>query len=277
MRSTARAKSAGIAIVGLLIATVWVACGSMASGSFKPKTPDTLTVATAQIPDPGFWTGTAEHPTGGFEFGLAKALAAHFGLARVRVVQVPFARLVEGDLGGADLALSDITITKEREQHVDFSTPYLRAPPAIVVRPGTPVPDVNTAKSLHWAVQSGTTLQSALAASIEPSTETQVLPHQREVLLALRVRRADAVMLDLPVALAYADASPKDYEVAAQLRSEDELGAALPQGSGNLEAVDSALRTLSSDGTLERLGREWLHADLHEGGSEQVPVLRSEE
>ncbi len=39
----------------------------------------------AQIPDPGFWYGTFEHPTGGFEYGLARALAARFGLAKIEV------------------------------------------------------------------------------------------------------------------------------------------------------------------------------------------------
>src|SRR5664280_1878186 len=93
-----------------------------ASGSFRPRTANTLTVATAQIPDPGFWAGTFAHPTGGFEYGLAKQLAARLHLARVKVVEVPFHELVRGHLGGADLALSDITITDERAQHLDFST-----------------------------------------------------------------------------------------------------------------------------------------------------------
>jgi ABC-type amino acid transport substrate-binding protein len=57
---------------------------------------------------------------------------------------VSFHELVRGHLGGADLALSDlsdITITEQREQYLDFSAPYMRAPPAIVVRPGTEVAD----------------------------------------------------------------------------------------------------------------------------------------
>ena len=190
---------------------------------------------------------------------------------------MPFKRLTAGYLGGADLALSDITVTAERAEHVDFSTSYLSAPPAILVRPGTEVPDVHAAQGLRWAVQAGTTLQGALAESIEPSIAPQILDHQREVLLALRVGRASAVMLDLPVALAYARESPHTYAVAAQLPSEAVLAAALPKGSDNLEAVDSAMRALSADGTIERLGREWLHTDLQGDQAEEVPVLRTEE
>lgn len=269
------------ALVLLLLGTSISACGGAgglgAAGKFTPRTPDTLTVATAQIPDPGFWSGTVRHPTGGFEYGLAQALASRFGLAHVTVIEIPFQRLIAGDLGAADLALSDITVTAERSQRLDFSTSYLSAPPAILVRPGTEVPDVHAAQSLSWAVQAGTTLLSALEESIRPSIAPQILDHQREALLALRVGRAGAVMLDLPVALAYARESPHTYAVAAQLPSEAVLAAALPKGSANLEAVNSAMRALSADGTIERLGREWLDTDLQGNRVEAVPVLRTSE
>lgn len=281
MTSATRLRPAILGIVLILLGAWANACGGAAglgaAGKFTPRTPGTLTVATAQIPDPGFWSGTVQRPTGGFEYGLAQALAARFGLDRIKVIEVPFRQLTAGDLGGADLALSDITVTAERAKSVAFSTPYLNAPPAILVRPGTEVPDVRSAQGLRWAVEAGTTLQSALEDSIRPSAAPQILTHQREVLLALRMDRADAVMLDLPVALAYARESPHTYAVAAQLHSEDVLAAALPKGSENLEAVDSAMRALSADGTIERLGREWLHTDLQEGQAENVPVLRAEE
>ncbi|HEV7527620.1 MAG TPA: ABC transporter substrate-binding protein [Solirubrobacteraceae bacterium] len=269
-----------IAAVAAVLAAAVAGCAnasSGAAGSFTPRTANTLTVATAQIPDPGFWEGTFAHPTGGFEYRLAQKLAARFGLNKLKVVEVPFHELVRGRLGGADLALSDITITDERAEHLDFSSSYLKAPPSILVRPGTEVSDVKAARALHWAVQHDTTLKTALERSIEPTTQTLVFEHQREVLLALHVGRASAVMLDLPVALAYARDSPRSYAVAGQLPSEAQLGVALPQGSHNVEAIDSAIRGLKAEGEIDRLGHEWLHADLQEGRAEDVPVLRAEE
>jgi polar amino acid transport system substrate-binding protein len=266
------------ALVALALATLGCAnTGNGAAGTFTPRTKDTLTVATAQIPDPGFWYGTFAHPSGGFEYALAQALVKHFELKRIKVVEVPFHELVRGNLGGADLALSDITITEAREQHLDFSTAYLKAPPAIVVRPGTEVADVNAARDLHWAVQNDTTLKEALEKQIEPTTKTLVFEHQGEKLAALEDGRVEAVLLDLPVALALARESPRKYAVAAQLPSEAVLGAALPAGSDNVEAVDSALRALKAEGEIDRLGHRWLHAELEEGGAEDVPVLRTEE
>ena len=280
MTAVRRTRPLGLFATIALLAIGAVGCanaGNGAAGSFSPRTPGTLTVATAQVPDPGFWEGSIAHPTGGFEWELAKRLAARFGLSRVKVVEVPFAELVHGHLGDADLALSDITITEAREQYLDFSTPYLKAPPAIVVRPSTEVADVDAARHLRWAVQNETTLKEALEKQIEPTTKTLVFEHQSEKLAALEDGRVDAVLLDLPVALAYAREAPSKYAVAAQLPSEAELGAALPSGSGNTEAVDSALRRLQSEGEIDRLAHRWLHADYEDGAAEGVPVLRTEE
>jgi ABC-type amino acid transport substrate-binding protein len=126
-------------------------------------------------------------------------------------------------------------------------------------------------------VQHDTTLKTALEKAIEPTSRPLVFEHQREVLQALRGGRANAVMLDLPVALAYARESPRSYAVAAQLPSEAVLGAALPSGSDNVEAVDSALRGLGAEGEIDRLAHRWLDAGIEEGAAEDVPVLRAEE
>lgn len=282
-RLSKHARAAALTLLAsclLGIAVSLTACansGKGAAGTFTPRVKDTLTVATAQIPDPGFWMGTFAHPTGGFEYGIAQELAKRFGLAKIKVIDVPFHELVRGNLGGADLALSDITITEQREQHLDFSTSYLKAPPAIVVRPGAEVSDVNAARDLRWAVQNDTTLKEALEKEIEPKTKTLVFEHQSEKLAALVSGRVDAVLLDLPVALAYARESPRKYAVVAQLPSEAELGAALPSGSDNVEAVDSEIRRLTSEGEIDRLAHRWLHADYEEGGVNDIPVLRVEE
>jgi polar amino acid transport system substrate-binding protein len=273
----ATAKLLASCLLAALAIAVTGCAGSGAAGMFTPRVKDTLTVATAQIPDPGLWYGTFAQPTGGFEYGLARALAKRFGLKRVMLVEVPFHELVRGHLGGADLALSDITITDERAEHLDFSTSYLQAPPAIVVHPGTEVADVKAARDLHWAVQHDTTLKEALEDQIEPTSKPLVFEKQSEKLAAFEDGRANAMLLDLPVALAYARESPRKFAVAAQLPSEAELGVALPSGSDNVEAVDSAIRALKSEDEIDRLAERWLHANIEEGSAEDIPALRTEE
>lgn len=268
-----------LTVVVTLIVGVLAGCGRQVAprsgGTFTPVADGTLTVAVDRVPQPGFWLGTAAAPTGGFEHGLALALVKRLGLDDLRVVEVPLTRIVDGDLGGADVAISDVTATDDRDRNVDFSVPYLSAVPGILVHAGTKVPDVHTARELRWAVERGTTLETALAEQIRPDDETLVTDTERAAVAALRERRVEAVMLDLPVALAYAHGSAGRYTVAAQLPGDEQLAVVLPKGSDNRDAIDSAIRAIRSDGTIDALARQWLGTDLQDGQVDDVLALRT--
>jgi polar amino acid transport system substrate-binding protein len=253
-------------IGALLVSVLLAGCAAAvpAAGGFRPTEPGALTVATATVPLPGFW----EEP-GGFEYGLASALADRFRL-RLRVVQVPFERIVSGDLGGADLALSQVTATADRERVLDFSPAYLAATPAGLARAA--IPDLAAARGARWAVTRGTTLAAVLAGFIRPSTPPALTADEPAALTLLAAGSVDAVLLDLPVALVLADRSGGALRVAMQVSSDDSLAVALPEGSANREAVDSAVRAFTGDGTIDRLARRWLGADLRAAEAD-VPVL----
>jgi len=256
-----------------VVALLCCACAgtpSAAGGNFEPAHPDVLTVATAFLPAPGFWQGRP--PTSGFEAGLASALAHKLGLDRVRVVQVPFAQIIRGDLGGADLALSQLTPTKKRENAVDFSDPYLTAPPGVLTRLGVGPADVKDLQQLRWVVSTSSTLTPIVERRIHPKQAPIVTVDRTQALNVLRSGRAQALLLDLPVALGLARNDPGLFHVPAQLDGDETLAAALPSGSSNLEIVDSAIRSLVADGTVDKLVSRWL------GESEDdVPLILTEE
>jgi polar amino acid transport system substrate-binding protein len=284
--------------VAALIAVALAGCGDdpapPSAGTFTPTTPETLTVAVDEVPRPGFWLGTAAAPTGGFEHGLARALATRLGLDELRIVTVPFERIVAGDLGGADVAISDVSATDERAEVVDFSVPYLPAVPAILTTAGREVRDVHGARELTWAVERGTTLETALDERIRPDRNVVRSATEDDAIAALRAGTVDAVMVDLPVALAYAadathdgpggeDTSPGPdgdgdgplLTVAAQLPGDEYLAVVLPKGSDNRTAVDSALRALRSNGTTSDLAQRWLGIDLQDAQVDDVLALRT--
>jgi polar amino acid transport system substrate-binding protein len=237
---------------------------------FVPARPGTLTVATALIPAPGFWE--RRPPAAGFEAALARALAHRLGLRRVAVVQVPFAQLVAGHLGGADLALSQLSPTDERERSLDFSTPYLTAPAGVLVRRGAHAADVEDLRGLRWVVSRVSTLTPHVRDEIRPVRAPIEVTDRSQALAVLRAGRADALLLDLPVALGIARDDPARFAVAGQLPGGEGLAAALPAGSRNHEIVDSEIRRLIADGTIDALESRWL------GESEQdVPLIRTEE
>lgn len=249
------------ALAALAVASVGLAgCSSDSTSAgrrFRPAEDGVLTVATAYIPAPAFWMPNFQ-TYAGFEAGLAYALADRLDLAEVRVVQVPFADIVAGDLGGADLAISTLTPTAEREDHLDFTSAYVDAPPAVLVRDGTTASDAQDLKDLRWGVVEVSTLTEVVRDRIRPEAEPVELADRTAELDALARGRVDAVLLDLPVAQGIATSSPSTYDVAGQLSGSEHLAVALPAGSPNLEAVDSAVRALRSNGTVDRLAKRWL-------------------
>jgi polar amino acid transport system substrate-binding protein len=259
-----------------LCALALCACGSISAsaGRFTPARPGVLVVATSVVPSPGFWEGTPTHPTGGFEYELARDLAKRFGLDRVTVKIVHFHRIVRGHLGGADLGIDLITPTSEREEALEFSEPYLTTAPTVLVRAGTAVPDLATAQELRWGAIQSTTFVETIERQIVPEAEPILYDGQQEVVAALEAGRIEATLLDLPLAVAVANRSAGKLEAVAQLPEKEALAVALPKGSSNRQAVDSAIRALESDGTIEGLLEEWVGAEAANDESE-IPLLHT--
>lgn len=266
----------GIVVAGAL-AVVAAGCAGdatgSAAGSFTPARPGTLVVAT-NLPAPGFWEGPGDAPTGGFEHGLALALTEQFDLDEVRVVDVPFESLVAGDLGGADLALAQITPTAARDDVLDFTTAYLDAHPAVLVRRGTDVPDLAAAREFRWGMQAGTTQVDLATERIRPDVLLEFDDIQ-SVVDALTAGEVDAVLLDLPVALVEERVTDGALEVVAQFATDDVIAVAVPEGDPNLEALDSAVRALLNDGTIDDLADEWLGQDSLDGVVD-IPLIRAQ-
>lgn len=261
----------------LVVVAAATACGAVddadPAGTFTPATPGVLTVAT-NLPAPGFWEGPATAPTGGFEHGLAVALAERFGLDSVVVVDVPFEQIVAGDLGGADLALAQLTPTDDRDAVLDFTTGYLDSNPAVIVRPGTDVDDMAAARELTWVVQAGSTQQDLVDEVIRPDDQVMTVATIDAVVDAVLAGDATAGLLDLPTALVEQRLTDGQVVVAAQFDTDDVLALAVPEGSDDLEALDSAVRAFVADGTVEALADEWLGGDVL-GSQVDLPLIRS--
>jgi polar amino acid transport system substrate-binding protein len=262
-----------LGVIGGVLALAVGCADGPASGSFTPSEPGVLVVATS-LPAPGFWEGPAGAPTGGFEHGLAVALMEQFGLDELRVVDVPFEDLIAGELGGADIALAELTPTVGRDDALDFSTAYLDAHPAVLVRDGTDVPDLAAARDLRWAVQSGSTQVDLARERIRPDVLVELADIQA-VVDAVTAGDVDAALLDLPTALVEEQLTDGALQVVAQFATDDVLAVAVAEDDPNLEALDSALRALLNDGTVDDLARTWLGQDALDGAID-IPVIRAQ-
>ena len=248
----------------------------VAERQFDAGTPGTLVVA-AEVPDPGFWEGTIDEIDGGFEYALAMALADEFDL-RLHVIEVPFDDVIQGRLGTADLALQEVSVTAAREEHVDFSVPYLETSPTVVARrdggDAAELADLATAQEQRWAVRHATTEADFIDDVIRPETAPLVLPDNNAALRAVVDGRADAALLDLAAALVAAESS--DVLVAvARFDKVEPIAAVLPADSDNVSVLDQAIRRLLTDGTIADLAERWLEPRFAEDPDDLPVILTS--
>jgi polar amino acid transport system substrate-binding protein len=264
----------------IVLAFAAAACGggseepteTTTQGGFSPVTEGVLTVAT-NLPAPGFWNG--DDPSaieGGFEYGIATELAERLGLDGVNVVNVSFDALVAGQARDFDIALSQVTITDERAEVVDFTVPYFSSDQGVLVRKGTDVSDLGAAKQLQWGVQASTTGQSFVDEEIQPDEETRVYSETTQAFTALQANQVDAVLLDTAIVLGQAAEPGSPFEVVAQFKSGEAYGGLLPKGSPNREAIDEHLQEMIDDGTTAELSDEFLKPELG-GDPTKVPYI----
>jgi polar amino acid transport system substrate-binding protein len=274
-RRTARWVVGACALVSLVVAA---GCGDTATiGSipYTPATPGTLRVATA-LPAPGFWEGgdTPESITGGYEYELATLLADRFDL-ELELVAVPFEQIASGDLGGADMAIAQISRTESRGRVVDFSTPYLDTSIGVLATTGDEIDDLKEARERTWAVVDGSIEQAFLDEIVLPDSDPVVVADEVAAAAAIEAGEADAALIDLPSALIIAGGSDR-LEVVSQFVNEQQYAIALPRSGAdhqnNLAAVDTAVRAFAANGTLDDLFDEWLDPRF-ESSPDRVPVI----
>ena len=260
------------ALAPLLVAAV--ACGDaerIATQTFTPATPGPLTVATS-LPAPGFWEGDdPDGLTGGLEYGLAMAMADRWDLELV-VVDVPFDDLVTGDLHGADLALSQITVTDDRRGELAFSTPYYRDDDGVVMAAGEELTDLKTARERRWGAITDSTQLDLLRDVLRPDVEPETFADSVAAIDAVARGRVDAVLVDLSTAL-ITTAGRDDLSTVARVVVNGEMAVALRSDSPNVDVVDAAIRALTSDSTIDALVADDL-LPRFETAPDSLPVIR---
>ena len=283
MRSTIRPLAAVVMATGILLA----ACGSDDGGGSadttaaegtaaegggavdcQPVKDGVLSVVTS-LPGPNFWgTQAAEVDpdtiSSGIEFDLANAIAEACGLT-MEFRNENFDAIVAGQIAedSYDLALSQVTITDERKEVVDFSVPYFKSDQGLLVRTGTTVSNWDEVKAMNIGVQASTTAEFYFLEIPEwkLDSDPQSFPDLTSAYEALSSGQIDGVVIDTPINLGQAAQSNGELEVVAQFSTGEEYGAIYPKGSAKKAVFDEIIQGLNDDGTVNALITEYLGGD----------------
>jgi polar amino acid transport system substrate-binding protein len=262
-------RKGSLLVLAMLVALVGAGCGSdeptdtgAQSGSgtqVKDLVSDgVLTVAT-ELPAPPFWIGNDyDSLTGGFEVDLAKEMAKRLNLGSVKFVEMPFTGLVAGQQCPCDIDFSQVTITPDRAKVVQFTEPYFDANQGVLVKKGTKVGSLAEAKNIKWGAQLNTTGAAYIADTIQPTTEARLFDRTVDAFTALSAGQIQAVLLDTPIVLgAVKEKQIPDGEVVGQFKTGEQYGAVVNKGSPNLNAFNTVIKTLKSDGYIEQLLKKY--------------------
>ena len=247
---------------------------------FDPDVAGVLTVATT-LPAPGFWEGgDASSLDGGFEWEIANALAERFDLG-LDVVEVPFESIVSGDLGAADMAIAQISITDERSEVVAFSTSYYVTGAGVLGdADGELLTDLKTAREQTWVIVEGTTEEAFVHDVIRPDRAPLVVEDDQAAADAVAAAAVDVALLDLSSALVLAN-DDGQLAVLGRFETDQRYAIALPHGtgpdagnrdSGNLAATDAAIRALEANGSLQRFADDWL-VPAYGADVTEIPII----
>lgn len=242
--------------------------GSECSAEQLPTlTEGTLTVGAGEPYEPWY---VGEPTSGeGFESALVYAVAEELGFAHedVEWVTVTFEQIVSPAVKPFDVAAYQTTITEERRQAVDFSSPYLTSRQGVIVADEGEYAGVSALADLEGARVGVTASQTSLdAAEAAWGDAVEIVPFNApgDGMTALSSGTIDAMVMDVDQGVAASTVYFPDTQVVGTLPSvgePEQLGLVLDKDSELTDCVSQAVEALEADGTLEQLRTEWLKSD----------------
>ncbi|MGF6720884.1 glutamine transport system substrate-binding protein [Paraburkholderia sp. GAS41] len=157
-----------------------------------------------------------------------------------------------------DVIVSQLFIKPERQQVIDFSTPYYKSGLIALTRiDNTRIRTPADLAGKHIGTETGTVAVSYIKDHIKDATLEQ-LPSINNALLALEAGRTDVVVYDKPQLLYYANTAGKDkVRVILPALEGLDVGMGFQKGSPLVAAANVQIAAMKADGRLAALNSKW--------------------
>lgn len=187
----------------------------------------------------------------------------------VEIIDVDFSGIVPGLLSEKwDMACSNIFITKERYEKMDFTEPFMEGWDAAVVRQESGIKEFAGFKGKVIGTETGTT-QAAWLSRLQNEYgpfEIRGYDNQETQFLDLEIGRLDAVTTGYNTAVQY-----PQYPIIGVSDDNAMIGCAVRKGDELKEKFDLALREMKEDGTTAKLYKEFYGLEAPEGSAVLIP------
>jgi polar amino acid transport system substrate-binding protein len=237
-----------------------------APGGLDTLSPGKLTIGTDNPAYEPWFSDNKPSNGKGFESAVAYSVAERLGYPTANVVwtQVPFNNAIAPGPKTYDMDINQFSITPERRQAVDFSSPYYLVRQTVITTKGSPIEGTTTIAGLRTAklgAQVGTTSLQAINELIKPSQQAQVFNSNDDAKKALQNGTVDGLVVDLPTAFYITAAELDNGLIVGQLPQvgvPEQFGIVLDKNSPLTRCVSEAVDQLRQDGTLAVLEKTWL-------------------
>ena len=270
--SISSVKKAALAIAtSATLAFTLSGCAATATPEAAPNELQTITAGKLTIGTglPAYepWVvGDAPESGEGFEAAVAYAVAAELGFAPEDVVWVrtTFEEAIAPGAKNFDFNLQQYSITPERQEAVDFSSPYYSTAQTVITVAGSKAAEATSLadlKGLLIGAATGTTSFSAIETVIAPTAGAQAFNSNDDAKAALANGQVDAIVVDLPTAFYLTAVELDGGKILGQLagaEAGDSFGLVLDKGSPLTAAVSAAVDALRANGRLAELETIWL-------------------
>ncbi|MEQ1951094.1 ABC transporter substrate-binding protein [Mesorhizobium sp. CN2-181] len=211
----------------------------------------------------------------GFEVDIVTEAAKRNGMT-VNIEGYDFQPLFAATSSGrVDVAISSITITKERLGSQSFTQPYYDSDMGIAAKKDGAVKGLADLKGKIVGVLSGSTGEKYANDNKDAHGFSEVKGYntQQEVLLDLSAGRVDGVVSDVP-GMEYAFTKMQGLAVVERIKTGEQYGLMVTKDSPLVEKLNGALTEMKKDGTLQAIHKKWFGTDAPADSStvKEAPV-----
>ncbi len=253
-------KVLAVVLAAMFVVACFAGCSAKEDNSKK-----TITLATcADFPPYEFIGDSGEYA--GIDIEFAQAVADKLGY-ELKVENMDFDSVITSvGTGKAQMGMAGLTVTEERLQSVDFSTPYANGIQSIIVKEGSPIKSVDdlyaegaTYKIGAQIATTGDIYFSSDIADGKTTCSIQEYQSGAEAISSLSTGKIDAVIIDNEPAKNFVAANEGLTILDSQFANED-YAVALPKNGEFNEEINKAIDELIADGTVQKIVEKYIPA-----------------
>jgi polar amino acid transport system substrate-binding protein len=227
-----------------------------------------LTVATDNPAYPPWFENNTPSNGKGYESTVAYDVAAQLGFSRSKVVWVheSFNSSYGPGPKAFDFDINEVSYTSQRAQAVTFSNSYYPVQQSIIALKGNPIVTKHSPAQLKtylYGDEIDTTGLAYINSDIQPTQTPKVFSTLNLAVAALEAHRVDALIVDTPDAQYMAAQQVPHGILVGQFPTVDHFGLVFAKGNPLVTCVNKALATLTDNGTLAALQKQYLGIFSH--------------